>query len=418
MTNNIITGNDALQPGSEEGGGVYLIAQYGGHVYLQDNLFHGNQAQYGGGLYLEGDQPVTLENNQVIENVAGDPSFGGVGGGLYIPASNVTLIGNVIQRNRTVQGANPLSSASGGGIGLYSDAVLMNNIVTDNQVSGSNRVAPGIYIRGASPHLYYTTIANNTGGEGSGVYVRENSTTGQPGQPILYNTIIVTQTVGVTVTSGSPQNLATLHGVLWSGNGSNYGGTVFAFDEVNGDPAFMNPASYDYHIGTGSQAIDHGINMTVTTDIDGQPRPHYGGFDLGADEWWPLVTVKAATPITGEPGSLVTYTLALTNITNAPMAVSLSDTLPAQVSYLGPLAYDNGDGRYTASVITWTGSVLTTTSTLITWTVQITPGVSYGSVITNTAIVSDAYGLFVSPPALISVPKRYYYIYLPVVLRN
>jgi uncharacterized repeat protein (TIGR01451 family) len=419
MTGNTVSDNDARQPGDQKGGGVYLD---GGSARLERNTLQGNEASLGGGVYLIGGQPIVLDHNVIQDNVA-TSTGSGAGGGVYMDGGGIVLVGNIIQRNLAQAGT--FGPGSGGGIYIYvssqyvgDGATLINNIVTNNQVAGSGSGGPGIRVVGASPNLYHNTLADNTGGEGSGVYVRENSTTGQPGQPILYNTIIAAQTVGVTVTSGSLQNLATLHGVLWSGNGSNYGGTVFAFNEVNGAPAFMNPAGYDYHIGAGSQAIDHGIDVSVTTDIDGQPRPHYGGFDLGADEWWPLVTIKAAAPVTGEPGSLVTYTLALTNITNAPMAVSLSDTLPTQVSYLGPLAYDNGEGRYAAGVITWTGSVLTTTSTLITWTVQITPGVSYGSMITNTAIVGDAYGLFVSPPALISVPKRYYYIYLPVVLRN
>jgi hypothetical protein len=42
---------------------------------------------------------------------------------------------------------------------------------------------------------------------------------------------------------------------------------------------------------------------------------HYDGYDLGADEWWPLMTIKSATPNTAEPGDVVTYAFILTNAT-------------------------------------------------------------------------------------------------------
>jgi hypothetical protein len=50
---------------------------------------------------------------------------------------------------------------------------------------------------------------------------------------------------------------------------------------VDGDPAF---AADGYHILPGSAAIDAGVNVSVTTDIDGDPRPNGPGYDIGADE--------------------------------------------------------------------------------------------------------------------------------------
>ncbi|MBN1812031.1 MAG: DUF11 domain-containing protein, partial [Anaerolineae bacterium] len=179
------------------------------------------------------------------------------------------------------------------------------------------------------------------------------------------------------------------------------------------------PAGYDYHIGDGSMAIDAVVSeANVLTDIDSQTRPHYTASDLGADEWWPLVAVKTVTPDTAEPGEVVTYTLTLTNATLASMTVRLTDTLPAQVNYAGPLSHNNGSGSYAAGIVTWTGDVLTTTPTLITWAVEIGADVTGGITITNTAVVSDPHGLFQTDPALVVVPQRYYYVYLPLVLRQ
>ncbi|MGD9048640.1 MAG: choice-of-anchor Q domain-containing protein, partial [Anaerolineae bacterium] len=68
----------------------------------------------------------------------------------------------------------------------------------------------------------------------------------------------------------------------WSG-----GGTVTAGNDVEGDPAFVDPDNGDYHIGPSSAAIDTGVNAGVTTDIDGEGRPSGAGYDIGADEWVP-----------------------------------------------------------------------------------------------------------------------------------
>ena len=142
---------------------------------------------------------------------------------------------------------------------------------------------------GSQQRLLHTTIARNRGGDGSGVYVD------YPGSVAMTNTILVTQTVGVTVTAGS---WATLEGTLWGSgawaNGTNWGsdgnivtGTVNVF----GDPGFVDPAAGDYHIGPGSAAIDAGVNAGVMFDIDNQPRPYHAP-DLGADEYWPPGVLK------------------------------------------------------------------------------------------------------------------------------
>jgi len=50
------------------------------------------------------------------------------------------------------------------------------------------------------------------------------------------------------------------------------------------NPNFINVAVDDYHLGAGSAAIDTGTDVGVTTDVDGDVRPHGNGFDIGYDE--------------------------------------------------------------------------------------------------------------------------------------
>jgi hypothetical protein len=96
----------------------------------------------------------------------------------------------------------------------------------------------------------------------------------------MTNTILVSHTVGITVTAG---NTVTLNGVLWYSKTINYGGegTITVTNEYTGTPAF---ATDGYHLTSASAAIDKGVNAGVDDDIDGQSRPQGGGYDLGADE--------------------------------------------------------------------------------------------------------------------------------------
>ena len=45
----------------------------------------------------------------------------------------------------------------------------------------------------------------------------------------------------------------------------------------------------DYHIRSGSAAIDSGVEAGVYKDIDGNRRPLGLGYEIGADEWMPPI---------------------------------------------------------------------------------------------------------------------------------
>jgi hypothetical protein len=60
-------------------------------------------------------------------------------------------------------------------------------------------------------------------------------------------------------------------------------GPIGVVGATNVNPAFMNPAAGDYHLGGGSPARDF-ANTGPATDFEGDPRPQGLRFDIGADE--------------------------------------------------------------------------------------------------------------------------------------
>jgi fibronectin-binding autotransporter adhesin len=263
------------------GGGMYLRSS---DATIESNTVQGNTASigdqgFGGGLYLS-HSGATLRSNTVQGNVASTDDAGN-GGGLYLHQCNrTTLDGNtVISNTATFSG-----TASGRGGGLHvqntNPFTLANNLVAGNHANtqGSGMSILGHSEEPTSGHLLHTTIAHNHGSR-EGVYVEGDTTIA------FTNTIIAGHSqVGITATTGST---VTLEATLWHENGIDTGGGTILTGTLNvwGNPAFIDPAVWDYHLAPGSAAIDAGVNAGVATDRDGTPRPQGSGYDIGAYEF-------------------------------------------------------------------------------------------------------------------------------------
>jgi fibronectin-binding autotransporter adhesin len=293
LRNNLISGNSA---NGNSGGGVYLSAS---NATLSGNTIEANGADYlGGGLYAVSSS-AAISGNLISDNNAASV------GGIVLDSSPANMTGNVIRNNSGFAGgggvlllssggtlnANVISgnfcygscSAGGGGLILKGGSVILqNNVVSDNRIDATGPsaagAAGGIALLSGDAHFIHTTLARNSGGDGSGLEIAASA------RVTLTNTIVVSQAVGISVTAGST---ATLDGVLWFANGTNIAGTgtVLASNQYTGTPAF---AADGYHLTAGSAAIDKGLDAGVSTDIDGQPRPDGDAPDLGADEYYLL----------------------------------------------------------------------------------------------------------------------------------
>jgi parallel beta-helix repeat protein len=316
--NPTMTGNRVYSNTANIGGGIYMSGGHDG--ILTDNQVYNNTASlYAGGLYLYFCNRATLIANQVYSNTSTGSDSGGLrlagsqdvtltanlfysntaktnGGGLYLHnADNATLTANWIYGN---------AARNGGGLYFYhtTDATLVNNAVVENR-STSGGEGAGVRVFASDVRLLHTTIARNTGGDGSGVHVDNHST--DYSSAALTNTILVSQTIGIYVVSN---NTTTLEATLWGGgawaNGDDWDGfgQVVTSTDLYGNPAFADADSGDYHITFGSAARDAGVAAGASEDIDGDSRLFDAQPDIGADEYachvrldsTPYPTVQAA----------------------------------------------------------------------------------------------------------------------------
>jgi hypothetical protein len=393
LEGNVVINNTASTTNRGAGGGLTL---YEGDAMLQGNRVQDNTAStadngYGGGVYFGEFSNATLDGNTIIGNTASTASTASYseGGGVYLgDYSYATLNGNTIINN-TAATTDAIYSL-GGGLSARPDSILtlINNVVAGNRASEG----AGLWIGGSSyGWLSHNTIANNTAidNSGQGVYVDEFTTL------TFTNTLISGhEGVGITVTA---DGTAILEGTLWHGNGADTGGggtilsgTVNVYD----DPAFVNPATGDYHLGPGSAAIDAGIDAGINTDIDGDPRPLGPGFDIGADE-----TSQAGLQLAPDrsasvdPGAAITYTHTLTNagVQSDTFALALASSqdwatlLTTSPVTLAPSATATIQVRVTVPAGTLSGTVDTT---VLTATSQADPHLH--AAVTDTTTVGGA----------------------------
>ncbi len=287
------------------GGG--LAVMHSTSLQVADSVFRENDAWHGGGLYVEGDTNtpiwVTMTNTLFTDNGWGKTEgrgYAGYAGGAHLVNAEVFLEDVRFQHNYAAmdRGALALSHVQGriervtllnnmsrrvSGLYLFENSVITftNAVVANNRTTGSVGYRSAINVWNSRATFFHTTIASND--TPAGLLLRYASVS-------LINTIIVSHTVGISV---SARSSATLDHTLWGAgdwaNGSDWDGdgTVTTQYDVYGDPAFVNPAAGDYHIQAHSAARDTGVDAGIPVDIDGEPRPFGPAPDIGADEWKP-----------------------------------------------------------------------------------------------------------------------------------
>jgi hypothetical protein len=342
ISNNIIEDNAAAVAGGElyaAGGGIYV--QDGSGTVISRNIIRNNNSHaagigIGGGIYVtDSGGNLEISGNELYENEDFDSAtyYNHNGGAIHINDTSgpIQVFENDIHDN------NPLDEPySGSGISIHdcdNTLVVQDNTILDNY--GNWGV---VEIEYAIPVIQRNTIINP--GAMHGIYIFDTETI-YPGQAAsIYNNIVAghedyniyvnayddhdTQVqlshntladaeyglyvgainVDVVVTfdrgivsghsitgvyaSPNPGITVTVTNTLFNANMADAVPGVANPSPLTGDPRFVNPSAYNYHLNRGSQAIDRVASGGLYIDIDGDTRPYGIGttpYDVGADEY-------------------------------------------------------------------------------------------------------------------------------------
>src|SRR5690606_37046699 len=178
------------------------------------------------------------------------------------------------------------STNIGGAIYLDGSGDLQNVLFDRNSTAG----APGaaLFVNSAPfLQIVHTTIASPTVGAGAAIYV-------SAGAVAITDTIVASYTAGIQNGGGT---VASDYNFLY-----NSPTTIdIGSHSITGiDPLFVDPAAGDYHLQPDlSYAADTGVDVGVTTDLDGAARPQGYGFSMGAYEASGPILPCNATPDDG-----------------------------------------------------------------------------------------------------------------------
>lgn len=173
-----------------------------------------------------------------------------------------------------VYDANQDRKANKAGLNLDQVGVftVTNNIVADSDWASvliETTAGP------RNPLYHNTLVGSATGQQGIGIVVNVTDTI----TLVIANNIVVNHNYGISATAGA--TLIVSNTLLWN----NISGTL-ALSGTLAPPMFVAPTLQDYHLLPESPAIDAGVDVGVTTDVDGHPRPNGLFPDIGSDEFW------------------------------------------------------------------------------------------------------------------------------------
>ena len=194
-------------------------------------------------------------------------SGGGIGNGWY---SRPTVTNCIFIANK---------GASGGGGGMANDTAsptLTNCLFSANTVAGGGG---GVYNQYAAPTMTNCTFSANKAAWGGAI---EN---GQSASSTLTNCILWGNSAWASNNEiynyddvTSPATAVLTYSCIAGG----YAGA----GNISTDPLFVDAASGDCRLSTGSPCINAGTSTGAPgTDILGVARPHGGGYDMGAYEY-------------------------------------------------------------------------------------------------------------------------------------
>ncbi|MHB8455333.1 MAG: choice-of-anchor Q domain-containing protein [Acidiferrobacterales bacterium] len=191
---------------------------------------------------------------------------------------------NILIHDNVITATNPANCR---GINIGNTSAASYGAIYNNILYNVGQNFSGIAIYGGSWKVYNNTLYGINASPGM-IWLSNQNNDSQASAEIV-NNILYSDGSSPYVTindtfSTSPSTITLLSNNLYYNDGP-----VPAKDTagINANPLFVDEAIGDFHLLTGSLAIDHGssvVNTVVTTDHDGNPRSMGPAFDIGAYE--------------------------------------------------------------------------------------------------------------------------------------
>jgi Right handed beta helix region/Protein of unknown function (DUF1565)/Domain of unknown function (DUF4214) len=281
------------------------------HVTVRNCVF-GNNARWG--LFTNHSDDLLIENNECFAS--------GLEHGIYVSNSGDRPVvrGNRLHDNRGA-GVQLNADLSAGGDGIITGALVERNVVYNNGAGGGG----AINLDGVQDSVVRNNLLYNNHATGITNF-RQDGAEGPRGMQILHNTIdmpadgrwalLLSATTGRNVVRNNV--LHNRHsfrgGLLFSSanDAANTDSDYNVLERVSTDDGstrltlaqwqaqgrdphsraaapsalFADDAARDYHLKTGSPAVDAGETLSaVNTDIEGAPRPRGAASDIGCYEF-------------------------------------------------------------------------------------------------------------------------------------
>jgi hypothetical protein len=303
------------------------------------------------------DQNLWANNNRLIGN---EIRFGGIG---VYGGGGSEIIGNKIHHNRVygvytsfdngLLEGNNIHDNAGFGLHLFQQDHQVNGWVVRNNIFARNgdnyypknrdqppytlgvpskRPLPGVILSRGSSQFYNNLVYGHPhGGVSIGLGAKDTL--------VANNTVYGNGDYGISVNSSYSGSLNTrvANNIVWGNSGAqiaNTGTNTTLQNNLTTEPGVVNAAAGDFHLRSGSPAINAGVNLYslgITKDFDGKARPQTGAFERGAFEFG-----SAPVPVAFNfslsnggnksvtQGASVTNSLTASLVSGTAQAVSLS----------------------------------------------------------------------------------------------
>lgn len=208
--------------------------------------------------------------------------------GIYVDAwdkhtFNIRIYNNLVHDN---VGSDGLTLASESG-GLLENVSVFNNVVYNNGLSGITISTNGESVLHPMRDIF---IINNTfAGNGSEIWGGGITLENPDVENVILRNNICSDNVWYQIGIDPEISLqeVTVDYNLIDGY-RDFEGELRGDNYQEGDPLFVNPSAGNFHLQSGSPAVDQGSNVDAPVgDFDGISRPQGNGIDIGAFEYQP-----------------------------------------------------------------------------------------------------------------------------------